>query len=281
MNDEVLISASLIPLQQFGKTGHIHSVFSHSFNIKIGQQLLHISSYQNYLSNFGIYLPRIVVENLLTKIEIGNFVKIKNDQLIIYTLAETLKISLIEGQAYSLKLPHLEISYEKLQQVLTALASFDLPTKIGLNIPTEIVEKLVSPQLLAETEIASVVDYLFGRGQGLTPSGDDILVAYLATLKVLQLTRGQQLSIYLQNRTNLQTTDISQAYLLGVLQEEVSLPVLKFFKSIQQEKTITEIIQAFKRILAIGHTSGKDLAYGSYLALQYAQNIRNLKTNKK
>lgn len=82
---EIYLSEYLVPLQQFGKTGMIHSVFDRSFNLEINGQLINIACFHDYLSSFGINLPEERFQSLSPFVQIGNRVKISQDMLMIYS----------------------------------------------------------------------------------------------------------------------------------------------------------------------------------------------------
>lgn len=251
----------------------MHSVFGHSFNIKVNDQLLHVSSYSEYLSSFGIHIEEALLQEILQQIEVGNFTKIARDKIQIYSRSGVLTIDLAAAKTRSLNLPRLHWNSEKNTQLLQKIAEEELSKAIGLEIDDKTqqqIDWLTQRDSLSREEIREICQYLIGRGKGLTPSGDDLLVAYLATLIAFEDKLAEDM-IQVLSEIPISTTDVSKAYLNGVLAGHVSSPILRFFQAIQTNQSIAEIQQQFQNILKIGHTSGKDMGYGIYLAFQYLE----------
>lgn len=275
LNDEVLISELIAPIDRYGKTGHIHSVFGHSFNIKVQEQLIHVSSYKNYLSSFGLHIADHQLQKILSKIEVGNFCKLQVEKIIIYAQDGLSEIALKEAKRISLRLPELTIETDELRLLIKRIEDYQLSAEIGLSWNDQGIETIAlmqSATALTDTEVKAISKFLIGRGKGLTPSGDDILVAYLATLTALKNEHAKHFIDCLNSFSTISTTEVSRAYLEGVIQGYVSSPILEFFKEIKGSNSIELILKKFEAVLQIGHTSGKDMGFGIYLALCYYKN---------
>ena len=100
---------------------------------------------------------------------------------------------------------------------------------------------------------------LIGLGIGLTPSGDDVLVGFLAGL---WSTFGRQsfLDHFAQEVISLapRTTDISRAYLIHAAQGQVSSVLENLCHAIARGAPADEIRHATLIALHVGHTSGAD-----------------------
>lgn len=117
----------------------------------------------------------------------------------------------------------------------------------------------------AKTNWQKVVDYLVGRGGGGTPSGDDILVAYLALLHAFDSTKAIALAKGLSRE--LATPDVSKAYLIAAIKGEVNLLIYELFQSVKNLDIL--LVEAnVQKLMAIGHFSGKDMAFGLLLAAE-------------
>lgn len=111
---------------------------------------------------------------------------------------------------------------------------------------------------------AEAVHFFAGRGQGLTPAGDDILTGYGAAL---QCFGKAGTLIQVLRRDGLQTTDVSRAYLHAMMQgfaNEVFVWLLEQFWGGDPHL----FQEALKQMEHIGHTSGCDTLYGLYLGLK-------------
>jgi hypothetical protein len=111
---------------------------------------------------------------------------------------------------------------------------------------------------------------LVGLGYGLTPSGDDFLVGYMAGLwctaggtpsRMRFLTAlGSELSDASRN-----TNEISCAYLRSAANGHVSEPIAKLAQRLNQANNMSSIRAATQAALQVGHTSGSDGVLGLLL----------------
>ena len=111
---------------------------------------------------------------------------------------------------------------------------------------------------------------LIGLGYGLTPSGDDFLVGYMAGLwctagvnpfRTRFLTAlGSELSEVSRN-----TNAISCAYLRSASKGNVSEPIAKLAHQLTQPNDMNSVRAATRAALQIGHTSGSDGVLGMLL----------------
>lgn len=104
------------------------------------------------------------------------------------------------------------------------------------------------------------IDYLIGRGFGLTPTGDDMLVGYLLACCFTN-QQNQRLLTYLKHTlitVDDLTTDVSRHYLLQAIAGNFSQTYTNIGWC-RDQQTAKNVIQT---ILAIGHTSGADFLAG-------------------
>jgi hypothetical protein len=129
----------------------------------------------------------------------------------------------------------------------------------------------------AMTAIGSVI----GRGPGLTPSGDDFLVGYLAGLwcgtessppRVRFLTALGSELFQAARRTN----DISCAYLRSAAEGHVSEPLATLAQQLYRADNLVLLRTAAQAALHIGHTSGTDGVLGLLLGCLAWQNASAL-----
>lgn len=268
------ISDYLIPLHQFGKIGKIHSVFNRSFNIEIGGQLINLADYYDYLSSFGINLPHSLFQELLPFIQQGNQVRISEEELLIYSRAGVKKIHLSPSTIVSLDLTQLTLTKAQQVTLKTRLEEQHLTNKIGLpldNRTRHFFEKMSQKNhYWRSEEWQELIHYLIGRGQGLTPSGDDILIAYLLMLTICSDARGDALMRSLE-LTELATTDVSKAYIISSMKGYSNSFFYQLIFALSQTN-YGKLDQLIAKLMAIGHTSGKDLCFGLSLALQGIEN---------
>lgn len=269
-NTEIQLSDYLVPLEQFGKTGVIHSVFNRSFNLEINEQLINVACFHDYLSSFGITLPEERFKALSPFVQPGNLVKLNEDMLMIYSAQGVKKIALQPQKRVGLNVFSLGVTKKQLLVLKQTLAETNLQTKIGLPLDkraTTLFAKMAQPnRKWTSIEWQEVVDYLLGRGKGLTPSGDDLLMAYQLVLGAVSDPRGAALAVAL-GEAQTTTTAISQAYLTCATKGYANSLVYRLFSDLARNQ-YEKVEEQLAKIMQIGHSSGKDLAFGIWLALQ-------------
>jgi hypothetical protein len=108
---------------------------------------------------------------------------------------------------------------------------------------------------------------LIGLGSGLTPSGDDLIVGYLAGLWSTVRDRKER-SDFLKAFGKLlrgaarQTNEISQAYLVQAASGQVSSGLTRLMEAIGNRWQPVRLAQAAERVMSFGHTSGMDTLTG-------------------
>jgi len=115
-----------------------------------------------------------------------------------------------------------------------------------------------------EREQTSGLDYLLGRGKGLTPSGDDMLIGCLAAdlfYKKLNPFFKETLKLKL-NGEPIRTTTVSIHYLNCALQKKWNEPIHHLIQVLSKDSTENEIEEVTQSIIRIGHTSGLDMLTG-------------------
>lgn len=265
------ISEGIFPIDRFGKMGTVHSVFQHSFNIKVGGQLINFTNHPDYLSGFGIYLPDTFFQEIFPCIQQGNIVKITADELSVYSLLGVRSLSLKEPELAPLQLSGLTVRQEELCQLEQLLECQQLENALGLTLDAETAKVFnllrgIDGRLTA-ADWQKVLHYLIGRGRGLTPSGDDILTAYLSLLSMVGDPQAEALSSALTDQ-KLSTTDISKAYIISSIHGYVNSLVYQLFLDLQNQESTAVIKHAIEKVRMIGHSSGTDLCFGLLLGLQ-------------
>ena len=219
--------------------GTIHSVFERSFNLKVQDQLINVANFHNYLSSFGMFLPDQLFQEIFPYVQQGNKVKITENQLTFYSTVGVKTIQLTPAEVVSLNITHFKLEKDQL--------------------------RLFRDRLLARN-LEEVTNYLIGRGKGLTPSGDDILVAYQTILFILADERAAALAATL-SAANLSTTDVSKGYIASSAKGYVNSLLYQLLLDLENHRD-NRVDENIDRIIQIGHSSGKDMSFGMLLALQ-------------
>jgi hypothetical protein len=114
---------------------------------------------------------------------------------------------------------------------------------------------------------APALTALIGLGAGLTPSGDDLLVGFLAGLwcsvgedaeRLAFLAKLGEAVIALSTRTN----DISRTYLLHAARGKVSSRLLALAEALSRGEESARLLAAAEAAMQTGHTSGMDAVTG-------------------
>ncbi len=110
---------------------------------------------------------------------------------------------------------------------------------------------------------------LVGLGAGLTPSGDDFLTGFLASVGVFDCNRNlvEMIRSYIYPLLN-STTDISGAMLKAALEDKYREFLNEFVYSFFGYDN-EEFIKAFKNLLTIGSSSGTDMCVGVLVGFLY------------
>lgn len=121
-------------------------------------------------------------------------------------------------------------------------------------------------------EIQHVVDYLIGRGRGLTPSGDDFLLGWLLIATLTQSKNPLASGIEKRIGNQLFTTDISRNYLARGIKGEFSQALLDVAAYLTNESTTLDLKTVIEEVVDYGSTSGIDSLAGILSGLLLVDN---------
>jgi len=123
------------------------------------------------------------------------------------------------------------------------------------------------------SELCSVATGLLGRGPGLTPEGDDYLAGALAATRTLGSTLGAERALAMLDDADPQvtavartrTTAFSAALIRCALRGEVAAPAAALLRALAGRG---DVLEAHRRLLSVGHSSGPALAAGIVLGTE-------------
>lgn len=122
---------------------------------------------------------------------------------------------------------------------------------------------------------------LVGLGQGLTPSGDDLLGGFLYTHRMLDSSDWRSLisdssgvDEWLQQARPL-TNKISFSILADYLRGDAASPLHEFLNAALDDQSVEDLVPAACQVAAIGHSSGWDLLAGVYCACAAIVRVAN------
>ncbi|MER2180431.1 MAG: DUF2877 domain-containing protein [Desemzia incerta] len=257
--------------------GSIHTLFENSMNVQFPFGLLHIGQIGMPLSPFGCLISTQLYRQLHEQCRPGDLVRFKQGKLYFYTQKDIIDIDFHTFEEVDLSVPEFDLRSVDLEKTVFYQvfkeAMFSLSIETGLPLNDAIKDGLKS---LAEPDKGkkSLADedmmrMLIGRGIGLTPSGDDILIGYTFARMLFQEAAGwkEKVSAALKEK---KTTAVSEAYFKALLKGYVNENFLYLAQLVTEKdrEKIADTIQSLKRF---GHTSGTDTLYGFALGLQYVQ----------
>lgn len=281
------VSLSVPPLLRQWKTGTVHSIFHNGCNIRIGNSLLFIGNCKNGCLPFGIHLNNEDTENVMPLLAL-------NDRLFWNDCSKTLQSSTVsiqidQSQYYDSRIfiltdslhmvthlkrftdvlscsgraSGLDISFSNVRQILTGLPK-EAYTESEHQL-RQLVRALFSDDPLYTEEC---LRYFIGRGPGLTPSGDDLLVGILAVdaaCCLLSPVFKKTLLPLIHNHSL--TTDVSKEYLRHALHGDFSSLLIAVINGLSAITEDIYFIDYVNHLLRIGHSSGSDTALGILICL--------------
>jgi len=113
---------------------------------------------------------------------------------------------------------------------------------------------------------------LIGLGPGLTPSGDDLLVGYIAGLWSSVHDRNERLQFISSLgktivRLSRMTNDISRTYLLHAVRGQISSWLANLVTAMSRGEPPEHLLEIAETAMKVGHTSGMDAVTGMLVGL--------------
>jgi hypothetical protein len=118
----------------------------------------------------------------------------------------------------------------------------------------------------------SAINSLIGLGPGLTPSGDDLLVGYMAGLWCTVRERSERAQLISSlgetiNRLSHKTNDISRTYLYHAVRGQVSSRLANLAEASGNGADSGQLLEIAEAAMKIGHTSGMETVTGLLIGL--------------
>jgi len=260
--------SSLLP-QIFSRSrnGTVHSLFEQSFNIKFEEDLVNVNREVNQLSSFGINIPESNIKAILSTVSIGDLVKVSETKMMIYSKAGTIfELETDKFSIFDTSLRSVDATPNRLSLIYQVLLQSSIEANFGLRFTQKDQENLTA--LLREKpsskSFLQASQHFVGRGMGLTPSGDDILMGFIFMQKLLSYESGMTSSFV--DFISQKTTAISVAYLKNLFNGYISEYFVAFEKAVVEEDYIS-LQTTVETIKTIGHTSGFDTLLGMSLGI--------------
>jgi hypothetical protein len=262
-----VMSSSLPQILSRSRNGAIHSLFEQSLNIKFEEDLVNVNREKNQLSSFGVNIPQSSIKAILSTVSVGDLVKVSDTRLVIYSRAGTIfEFETDKFNIFDTSLRYIEATPERLSLVHQVLSQSGIEANLGIHFSEQDQQNLAT-LLKEQPESQSFLQasqYFVGRGKGLTPSGDDILMGFFFLQKLFSCD--SFLTASLVDFISQKTTAISVAYLENLFNGYVSEYFVTFGNAAAEEDYI-RLQTTVETIKAIGHTSGYDTLLGMSLGI--------------
>lgn len=260
-------------LEQLNKENRVHSIFKNGINIEGSSGLVFIGTDINGKLPFGIHLNQPNIE-LLVNIDRDTIFEFNKE---LETLVTTnYVIELNKAEIYSSKLPRdkKDISHIGLSSLLNSIREMNILTGLDMTIEDMLLDNagliyILKTSVISRDEeyINGVLKSIIGRGRGLTPSGDDLLIGLLWINEISGIFSKEFFNSLKQLifQGGL-TTDVSINYYKSAFKGDYSSSLIDLCYSII-EFNEEEIRINLENIIQYGHTSGADLLSGIALGL--------------
>jgi hypothetical protein len=280
------------PIRYF--SGTIHSVFHHACNVRLeGDALLTLVSSEKTNPAQGIRLRTPPTFTFLNQFGVGQPVACRGGVLRIS--GSDLSIDLRTASLWHIDLKGLRIDlhrpdmaqawafawlellkHQNKSGIFAMIAGIPVPRQHpGISPIKTLVERAVQtvPVLIDATcnlqadAAISAFRPLIGLGPGLTPSGDDFIVGYLAGLWSTVGSDSSRLRFMSSLGARLSqaadgTNAISRTYIKSAVNGNVSEPIATLAQRIGQAKNMDGVREATRTALQVGNTSGTDGVLG-------------------
>ncbi|MCG7337975.1 DUF2877 domain-containing protein [Staphylococcus sp. ACRSN] len=236
------------------ETFYVHSIFKKGFNIiNEKKELIFIGTDDNGTFPFGILVDKQTRDALLAKMKQQQYLKVSSNTIYIDSATQLIwKVNLLNSfKAYT---------SEKVNQLSTCVEAYDFSEYEHGQFNSEYLKQFMCVlERGSAKECERYYRYIIGRGQGLTPTGDDILTGMLFIHFIKPYIRKDNLLILNQLLSETLTTIVSETFLKcaqkGLFSSKIAV--------LQTEPTPYHI----DRLIKVGSSSGKDTLYGAFVAL--------------
>jgi hypothetical protein len=246
------------------RAGQVHSVFTHAVNLQVGDELWTVTDCGGHDAAFTVRLAGAVVP--------GDLGLRSRDPVYVRSRHIRAGTAVIDARtAVRWTPPGYDVDRSGLSQRAADLEAAARPVAWAGSWPLAggIVEALASGR---RGDLDDAVGRTTGRGPGLTPSGDDVLVGILAVFTAPGVeARCEPVAARLRVAlapTLATTNEISRALLAQASQGRVSRPVWELARALLSASPTALFSQARADVLSTGATSGGDTCAGLIAACQ-------------
>ncbi|MCA9766692.1 MAG: DUF2877 domain-containing protein [Carnobacterium sp.] len=249
----------------------VHSIFKNGFNLMSGKQLLFIGTDKNGELPFSLHLTARDTKAILKKISIGDTFHYNHEKKVM--TVQQLILSFDYCYVYDSILPlqqkigldQIDSALEEAEKILE-LNGFKkrLPLFFtSIDYDESFIKSIEGLFSSEERILKESMLYFIGRGMGLTPSGDDLLVGLLSIDSGYSILDKRFRSILLELlETKSLTTIVAETYLRYASQHKYSTTIVSFVGELDEHSSGNQLKVDFNTILTNGSTSGLDTMTG-------------------
>ncbi|MBI6871135.1 DUF2877 domain-containing protein [Clostridium aciditolerans] len=251
--------------------GEVHSKFNSGLNVRFDDSLIYIGSISKPLSAFGLNIKEEKLKQMLNSVSTHDIVVNKDNKLFFYSIYEIISIDYKEIEKVNLKLPQIRCKLSEVPntKLYSYLKKIEFGTLIGIELEDKTckyVDLLLNSDKWDLNTNLEIINFFSGRGKGLTPSGDDILIGF--TLALMMFDKIYNWLEALESVITINTTTmISVSYLKALIDGYTSEYFIELIKLVDEEN-IDVIEKIIKKVQSFGHTSGNDTLFGFFLGLK-------------
>lgn len=280
--------------------GKIHSIFKNSINLKFDFGFINFIKEEYQQLPFSIEIEEDILNSILDKCKVGDRVRL--DRINRSLTFDDINTEIIfVSNPYNCLLEKCTLNksvfknnFYKVQEFIVNCGienGFGLDNKLFLELINDIVQNgeeikeykkddiykkleidfvyFIKKLLNSATDNSSnshIFDYFIGRGKGLTPSGDDLMLGLISMLKVVDKDNiSKDLLLYLKDNGIKRTTDISLEYLKYACMGSVGKNIKNLCECLTNSEYYIE--KYLYKLSNKGHSSGVDTILGIYLAM--------------
>lgn len=253
------------------QTGTVHSLFTNSFNVIFNGQMIHIGKWEEGVSAFGLVLAPQHVAALIADIAVGNRVLLRDNRLVFYTRKQLHTVDLAQLAEYNCRIPAILSFPKELRTQLGRLPFSEKTDFLSDRCSAAFIDMFINSSLADTNFQTKFIQHFIGRGNGLTPSGDDMLMGILLAEKA---KKGNEIWIQTlrDQLTERATTEVSQAYYQALFDGYTSSHFVELLTAVSQAD-FSNWHTLIENISNYGHTSGWDTLFGLFIYMENQKGV--------
>lgn len=274
------VAAELLEILNEGEIYKVHSQFESGCNLVLPFSLCFIGNKNNALIPYGILLSKEELPVFLRQAASSGCFQWDGKEKVLYS--NSLCLCLKDSRIYSSFLQKKAYSMEyKGLTIFEKLIDWNLPTGFGESIGSFMMTREKELKELYQAfskpreEAVQTIKKWIGRGQGLTPSGDDFLMGILYINRIYPILEMPFLESLQELADQRYTTDISEHYYICALKGYFNYVLVELSDALALKDSFL-IEKCMGSIKKIGSTSGCDMILGMAAGIRFIKSKNGL-----